>query len=96
MEHMQALVQILRILLENGLRLKRSKCSFLEKEVIFCGFKVTRHGVSPVADKLKPILDAPAPENVSQLKSFLGMINFYHRHLTNLAETLEPLHQLLR
>ena len=39
---------------------------------------------------------ANIPENVTQVKSFSGMLNYYHRHSSNLADTLEPLHKLLR
>ena len=41
-------------------------------------------------------MNAPEPVNASQLKSsFVGMLNYYHRHLPNLAHTLEPLYSLL-
>ena len=45
---------------------------------------------------MKAIQDAPAPTNVTELKSFLGMVNFYGKFLPNLSSTLEPLHELLR
>ena len=32
----------------------------------------------------------------TQLKSFLGMVNYYHQHLKNMSIILEPLHGLLR
>ena len=38
----------------------------------------------------------PPPEDKTQLKSFLGMVNYYHRHLKNMSIILEPLHELLR
>ena len=37
---------------------------------------------------------SPTPTNTTQVKSFLGMLNYYHRHLPNLAHLLEPLHLL--
>ena len=49
-----------------------------------------------MAAKVKAIKDAPAPTNVTELKSFLGMVNFYGKFLPNLSSTLEPLHELLR
>jgi hypothetical protein len=39
---------------------------------------------------------APVPSNVSELRSFLGMVQYYHSFLPNLATTLAPLHKLLK
>ena len=64
--------------------------------MIYLGFLINSKGVAPVKAKLDPVLKMPPPTNVTELKSFLGMVNYYHRHMPNLAESLEPLHQLLR
>ena len=64
--------------------------------MVYLGFSISKDGAKPLEEKVKPIVDAPSPQNVTQLKSFLGMINYYHRHLPNMADTLEPLHILLR
>ena len=45
--------------------------------------------------KLQAIVDAPAPKDVSQLKSFLGLVNYYSKFLPHLANTLVPLYALL-
>ena len=42
------------------------------------------------------MLDCPAPKNVTELKSFLGLINYYHKFLPNLSSVLHPLHVLLK
>ena len=47
-------------------------------------------------EKMKLILNAPSRSESSQLKSFLGMLQYYHRHLPNRATTFEQLHSLLR
>ena len=94
--HLSNLREVLRVLSEAGLRLKKSKCHFLAPQVTYCGFAVSREGVAPISDKVEAIVNAPAPRDVSQVKFFLRMINYYHRHLPNLANCLEPLHELLR
>ena len=60
------------------------------------GFLISKEGVATINEKVKPILEAPTPAGPMQLKSFLGMIQYYHRHLPNLSDKLEPLHSLLR
>ena len=45
---------------------------------------------------MKAILDAPSPHNLQQLRSFLGLLNYYAKFLPDLASLLHPLHMLLR
>ena len=65
-------------------------------EITYLGFCINQEGISPVDEKIKPILEALVPQNVTQLKSFLRMLNYYHHHIPNMADILEPLHCLLR
>ena len=46
--------------------------------------------------KVKAIRDAPAPMNVTEVKAYLGLLNYYNKFLPNLATLLAPLHELLR
>lgn len=66
------------------------------KEVIYQGFLVNDQDIAPVKTKLKPIVEMPSPANVTELKSFLVMVNYYHYYLPQFAGRLEPLHSLLR
>ena len=95
-EHLKNIDETLKRLSDSGLRLKESKCSFMKPSLECLGHRVDAEGFHPVEAKVKAVKDAPAPKNVSELKSFLGMINFYGKFLPNLASTLEPLHLLLR
>ena len=45
--------------------------------------------------KVKAVVEAPEPRDVSQLRAFLGLVNYYNRFLPNLSTLLAPLHQLL-
>lgn len=40
-------------------------------------------------------MEAPSPQNVSQLRSFLGLLTYYAKFVPNLANMLKPLHELL-
>ncbi|KAG1959630.1 hypothetical protein F2P79_005884 [Pimephales promelas] len=95
-EHLQTLARVLRRLQEAGLRLKRSKCSFMEKEVTFLGHKVDETGLHPVPEKVTALQNAPAPKNVTELKAYLGLLNYYNKFLPNLSTILAPVHKLLR
>ena len=64
--------------LENaGMRLRRNKCAFLLPTVEYLGHKISAQGLQPTDEKIRAINNAPALTNISQLKSFLGLINYY-------------------
>ncbi|XP_040195338.1 uncharacterized protein LOC120928305 [Rana temporaria] len=70
---------------------KNAEASQLE----FCAHTVDRHGLHTTEEKVKALTHAPTPQNVTQLRSYLGLLNYYHRFLPNLAHQLYPLHRLL-
>ena len=58
---------------------------FISDEVTYLRFIINKCGISPSVEKTCDLLRANIPKNVIQLKSFLGMLNYYHRHLLDLA-----------
>jgi hypothetical protein len=81
---------------EAGLRLKRSKCRFMQPVLDYLGFQISAQGIYPVEAKVQAVKEAPVPSNISELKSYLGLINFYGKFLPHLPSVLEPLYRLLR
>ena len=89
---MQNLTAVLERLKAAGVRLKKPKCLFMAKEVEYLGHKVNELGIHPTADKIKAIQEAPQPHNVTELKSFLGLLSYYSKFLPNMSTTLSPLY----
>ena len=94
-EHLQILEQVLTRLEEVGIRLKESKCQFLLPSVEYLGYRISGNGIQPTEEKLRAIKDAPTPRDLSQLKSFLGLLNYYGKFLPHLSSTLAPLYKML-
>ena len=94
--HVEILDQALQRLSKAGVRLNKEKCIFMAPQVVFCGQEVSKTGIKPVDKKVRAITDAPTPKSVSELKSYLGMLNFYHRYLPDISTVLAPLHFLLQ
>ena len=94
--HLKTLDEVLRRLGEAGIRLKQAKCAFMKSSVEYLGHKISADGIRPTTEKLRAINDAPPPNNVSQLRSFLGLVNYYGKFLPQLATTLAPLYNLLQ
>ena len=78
--HLENVRQVLRVIRENGLHLKFGKCVFMTDEVIYLGFKINKNGVTPVKEKNENIRTTKEPHNISQLKLFLGLINYYYHY----------------
>jgi hypothetical protein len=95
-EHLQNLQAVLNRLRERGLVLSRSKCVFMTNTVDYLGFRVDKNGVHPTEEKVRAIRSAPVPRNVTELRAYLGLINYYSRFCPNLATCLSPLYTLLR
>ncbi len=73
-EHLVNLDKVIKRLSEAGLRLKKKKCAFMVEEIVYLGQKINRQGIQPVEEKVRAITQAPAPKNVSEVRSYLGMI----------------------
>ena len=79
-----------------GLTLKQSKCVFMTESVEYLGHVIDRDGLHPSQEKLHAIQEAPEPHNITEFKSFLGLLNYYAKFLPNLANVLFPLYRLLQ
>ena len=73
-----------------------SKCQFLMSSVSYLGHRIDAKGLHPLPDKIQAIMDAPDPQNVQELKSYLGLLSYYGKFLPNLSSVLAPLYWLLR
>lgn len=94
--HLERLETVFSRLAEYGLKVNLQKSEFLKDKIEYCGYIISKEGISGTNDKIKAIKDAPRPKNLTELQSFLGLINYYGRFFHNLSNTLEPLHRLLR
>ena len=94
-EHLKNLGAVLTHLEKAGLWLKREKCEFLLPTVKYLGYKVSAKGLQPTADKIEAVQSAPPPQDVSQIKSFIGLVNYYGKFLPDLSNVLAPLYKLL-
>ena len=94
-EHLDNLDRVLKKLLASRLQVKLDKCKFMVLSVTYLGHRIDSEGLHPTEDKIRAIRDAPAPHNVTKLKSFLGLFQFYSRYVPNVADELGHLYRLL-
>jgi hypothetical protein len=73
-EHLRSVLQKLR---ENKLYTKLNKCEFWLKEVSFLGHIIFEGGISVDPSKIKDVLSWNTQQNVSDIRSFLGLVGYY-------------------
>lgn len=95
-EHDKRLEKVLETLKENGLTLNKEKCSYRMTELQFMGFLLSERGIGPTSAKVDAVKKAEAPKSASEVRSFLGLVNFNARFINDLATKSEPLRRLTR
>ncbi|XP_033725336.1 uncharacterized protein K02A2.6-like [Pecten maximus] len=95
-EHLQNVSCVLERLQQYGLRANLEKCEFFKNRISFCGHEIDSDGLHKTQEKTEVVLKAPEPTNTTELRSFLGIVNYCGRFMKNLSATLHPLHQLLQ
>ena len=94
-EHLQNLEEVLARLQQHGIRLKQEKCQLMCDSMDYLGHHIDSKGIHAASTKVEAIQEAPEPRSVHELRSFLGMINYYGKFVANLATLLHPLNELL-
>ncbi|KAJ8021051.1 hypothetical protein HOLleu_40810 [Holothuria leucospilota] len=93
--HRLVVGEVLSRLKRYHIRIKPSECEWFKPSVVYLGHKVDGDGLHPTQNKADDLLNAPTPSNVSELQSYLRLLNFYGKFLPNLSTLLHPLHKLL-
>ena len=94
-EHLKSLEEVFKQLAKAELKVKKQKCKFMVPSVPYLGHVIDSEGLHPLPEKIEAIRQAPTPNNVTELKSYLGLLTYYGKFLPNLSTRLAPLYKLL-
>ena len=92
--HATDLSRVLGKLTAAGFTLRGSKCFFGKSSMSHLGFQYSNNGVSPTAEKTTAILEWPRPKCLKEVRSFVGLANFYRRFVPRFADIAAPLSKL--
>ena len=92
---METLELELARLKDNGLKVNPAKCKFFQDSVVFCGHRIDNDGIHKTEGTIEAVINAQRPQGISELRSWVALVNYYYRFLPNLSIVLYPLHQLL-
>lgn len=93
-EHENRLVHVLERLRDYGLKLSLDKCKFFQTDVRYLGHIVSREGVKTDPEKIRALKTWPRPQNLKELRSFLGFSGYYRRFIKDYSKIVKPLTNL--
>ena len=90
-DHFEHLREVLTRLSVHGLTVKPIKCQLFHRRVTYLGHLVGGGEVRPLVPKIKVLKDFLRPKTKSQLRSFLGLSNYYRKFIEHYADKAHPL-----
>ena len=94
-EHLQHLEEVLKRIRKAGLKINPDKCHFATKEMQFLGHIVGAEGIKPDPEKIEKVRNYPRPTNVTEVRRFLGMVQYYRRFIKDCAKIATPLYHII-
>ncbi len=94
-DHLDKLEEVLKRLHDAGLKVNAAKSFFCTHEIEYLGYMLTRGGIKPQIKKVQAILAIKRPNNVKELRHFLGMVQYYCHMWAKHSEMLAPLSDLV-
>ena len=94
-EHNKVLRQVLSVLIDTGLTIRRDKCKFATQELEYLGHTISATGIKLRFCIIKAIRDA-TPKDRDALRSFLGLTEYCACFVQGYAKLVEPLCNLMR
>src|SRR5678815_2579719 len=93
-EHLILIEQVLQRFCETNVKIKVSKCIWIQKEVKFLGHIIGRTGIRKLPEFMDQVDKLEKPNNVGELRRYLGMINFQRKFIKNCSGVAAPLSAL--
>jgi hypothetical protein len=95
-KHRTHLADVFAKLRLHGLKLHPGKCKFYCDRVEYLGHMIFPGGLGVVANKVEVVMSIPKPRDVSKLRAFVGLYNYYRKFVKTFSAIAKPLTMLTR
>ncbi|GBG73286.1 hypothetical protein CBR_g13005 [Chara braunii] len=95
-EHQGHLRQVLEKLREANFKINPKKCEWAKTQVLYLGHVLDGDGIKPEDSKIAAIRDWSTPRTLTELRSFLGLANYYRKFVRNFSTIAAPLRRFLK
>lgn len=95
-EHREVLHNVLARIRDYGFKLNLEKCQFAQTRILFCSHIIDADGIRPDPEMIQSISNIPRPIDVTQLRSFLGSVNYYGKFVKGMTDLRGPLDELTK
>lgn len=95
-EGLELLEKVLVLLRDANLKLNLSKCAFLQKTVNYLGHEITAGTIQPGQTKINCVAEYKRPQNVHEIRQFIGLTSYFRKFIRGFAEIARPLTQLTK
>ena len=94
-EHLEHLRVVFKRFREFNLKLKPSKCSFFQSEIIYLAHHISRRGILPSQENVRAVQEFPMPETCTQVRAFCRLAGHYRRFIKGFTNIVHPLYDVL-
>lgn len=95
-EMFSRLEDVLKLFRQNGLTLNLAKCRFFDRSVSYLGYDISSQGTRPGEAKVLAVKEFPKPQNIHEVRQFLGLTGYFRKFIRGYGEIAHPLTSLLR
>jgi len=95
-EHINHLRKVFIKLREANLMIKLKKCKFGQRKIKFLGHTIGTDGLRTDPENIEKIINCPVPTDVTRVRKFMRLCNYYRKFIKDLSKLSKPLRQLLK
>lgn len=95
-QHDNNLKKVLGQLKSHNVKLNQDKCNIDTKSCVFLGFRIDKHGCHVTDDRIEAIRAFRNPQNLAEIRSFIGLMNFVDKFIVNRADKVQHLQRMIR
>ena len=95
-DHLENLTALFERMITYDLKLKPSKCYFIQESVSYLGHKISKEGIVPDPERTRTLDQFKTPRCQKDVRAFLGFCGFYRRFIKDFSSIAQPLNKLLK